>query len=66
MQTAVPDEEGNGGPQGARMEPKGEMMDMSDLAFVVTDVRAKQELKEVGDMCTQAQRIITSNPRDAN
>ena len=41
MQPAVPDEEGDGGPQGASKEPKGEMMDMSHTAFAVTDVRAR-------------------------
>ena len=39
-------------------------MDASEATFAVTNVRARQELKEVNDMCTQAQRIINSNPRD--
>ena len=35
---------------------------MSETRFAVTDVRAKKEEKEISDMCTRAQKVITSNP----
>ena len=62
MQRAVLDEQGNESPQGAREEPKVERVDISNSAFAVTDVRAKKDMQEVEDMCTRAQKIITSNP----
>ena len=38
---------------------------MSNAASAVTNVRAKKELEEAVDMCTQAQIIITFNSKDA-
>ena len=60
-QPPVLDDECNESPQGAREEPKVEMVDMSDAAFVVTNVRAKKVMQEVENICTRAQKIITSN-----
>ena len=37
---------------------------MSEARFAVTDMTIKSEEKEISDMCTRAQKVITSNPND--